>query len=653
MDLDALFSPTGPFARVIPEYRPRPQQLAMTRAIGDALQRRARLVAEAGTGTGKTLAYLAPAMLFGGKVIISTGTKALQDQLFHRDIPAVREALARPVAIALLKGRANYVCPYHLERALSEARLRSREEALQLQAIARYAALTDSGDRMACREVPEDAPAWTWATSTRDNCLGGDCPHHNNCFVLKARRKALEADIVVVNHHLFFADVWLKDEGAGELLPASNAVIFDEAHQLPATASLFFGETVTTGMLLDLCRDTRVEAALKAADFAELPQAALELETAARQTRLALGTAQVRLPAAVVLQRTDFRVAVDALTQRLARLDALLESQAERAEELARLHARCRDAAGRLERWLTPPAGVADEGGERVRWLEAALHSVLFHATPLNAGELFARQIEDDARAWIFTSATLSVRGDFSHYLAEIGLADAETAVWDSPFDYAAQAMLYVPEGMPDPNLPGYTEAVVAAAWPLLRAARGGTFLLFTSLRAMNEAHRLLSARMDATGERLPLLLQGENSRTELLAQFRALGNAVLLGSQSFWEGVDVAGEALSLVVIDRLPFQPPDDPVLAARVDALKRAGRNPFADHQLPHAVISLKQGAGRLIRRESDRGVLVICDPRLVDRPYGRRIWQALPPMRRSRKLDEAVAFLRAGPDAPART
>jgi ATP-dependent DNA helicase DinG len=651
MDLDALFSPAGPFARVIPEYRPRPQQLAMTRAIGEALQRRARLVAEAGTGTGKTLAYLAPAMLFGGKVIISTGTKALQDQLFHRDIPAVRAALARPVAIALLKGRANYVCPYHLERALSEARLRSREEALQLQAIARYAAVTDSGDRMACVDVPEDATAWAWATSTRDNCLGGDCPHHRNCFVLKARKKALEADIVVVNHHLFFADVWLKDEGAGELLPASNAVIFDEAHQLPATASLFFGETVTTGMLLDLCRDTRVEAALKAADFAELPQAALELETAARQTRLALGTVPVRLPAAVVLQRADFRIAVDTLTQRLARLDALLESQAERAEELARLHVRCRDAAGRLERWLTPPAGAEEQGGERVRWLEAAVHSVLFHATPLNAGELFARQIEHDARAWIFTSATLSVRGDFSHYLHEIGLIEAETVVWDSPFDYAAQAMLYVPEGMPDPNLPGYTEAVVAAAWPLLRAARGGAFLLFTSLRAMNEAHRLLAARMEASGERLPLLLQGEKSRTELLAQFRALGNAVLLGSQSFWEGVDVAGEALSLVIIDRLPFQPPDDPVLAARVDALKRAGRNPFADHQLPHAVISLKQGAGRLIRRESDRGVLAICDPRLVDRPYGRRIWQALPPMRRSRKLDEAVAFLRAGPDAPA--
>lgn len=650
MNLDEIFSDQGLLSKVVPHYRPRRQQLEMTRVIFSTLEKRGRLVAEAGTGTGKTMAYLAPAMLFGGKVIVSTGTKTLQDQLFHRDLPAIREALNLPVGIALLKGRANYVCPYHLERALSEARLREREHVRHLQAIARYAAATDSGDRMACAEVPEDSPAWAWATSTRDNCLGGDCPAHKDCFVLKARKKALEADLVVVNHHLFFADVWLKDEGAGELLPASNAVIFDEAHQLPETASLFFGETVTTGMLVDLCRDARVEASISAADFAELPRAAGELELAARDARLALGPAQVRLPAERGLARPEFRAAVDVLAGRLARLDALLESQAERAEELARLHTRCREAAGRLEKWLAPMATPvvdadpdASTGGGIVRWLEAATHSVLFHATPLDAGELFARQIEDDPRAWIFTSATLSVRGDFSHYLRQIGLREADTGLWDSPFDYASQALLYVPENMPDPNAPGYTEAVVAAAWPLIEARAGGAFLLFTSLRAMNEAYRLIQERMRAAGHVFRLLLQGEKSRSELLDEFRALGDAVLLGSQSFWEGVDVAGEALSLVVIDRLPFQPPDDPVLAARIDALKRAGGNPFFDHQLPHAVISLKQGAGRLIRRESDRGVLAICDPRLVDKPYGRRIWQSLPPMKRSRRLDEALAFL----------
>jgi ATP-dependent DNA helicase DinG len=341
------------------------------------------------------------------------------------------------------------------------------------------------------------------------------------------------------------------------------------------------------------------------------------------------------------------------MTVYLAKLDALLESQAERSDELGRLHGRCREASDRLEKWLTP---LAEPASGIVRWLEAATHSVLFHATPLNAGELFARQIAEDPRAWIFTSATLSVRGDFSHYLHEIGLAGLEeptaNAVWDSPFDYPSQAMLYVPEAMPDPNTPGYTEAVVEAAWPLVAASGGRAFLLFTSLRAMNEAHRLLAARMAASGASYPVLLQGEKSRSELLEEFRALGNAVLLGSQSFWEGVDVAGEALSLVVIDRLPFQPPDDPVLAARVDALKRAGKNPFYDYQLPHAVISLKQGAGRLIRRETDRGVLMICDPRLVEKSYGRRIWQALPPMRRSRIRAEACDFLarpRAAGDA----
>ena len=644
MNLDDIFSGEGPLGRVISGYRPRAQQLEMSRSLAEALESRGRLVAEAGTGTGKTLAYLVPAILFGGKVIVSTGTKTLQDQLFHRDIPAVREALARPVTIALLKGRANYVCPYHLERNLSDARLRSREEALHLQAIARFAAYSDSGDRMACSDVPEDAAAWSWATSTRDNCLGGDCPHHKACFVLKARKKALEADVVVVNHHLFFADVWLKDEGAGELLPASNAVIFDEAHQLPATASLFFGETITTGMLVDLCRDTRVEASVSAPDFPDLPKVAGELETAAREVRLGLGPNPVRLPAGRAVERREFLASLEVMTAHLAKLDALLESQAERSDELAKLHARCREAADRLEKWLSPDA--ASSIGI-VRWLESATHSVLFHATPLNAGELFARQIEGDPRAWIFTSATLSVRGDFSHYLHEIGLdgldEGASTAVWDSPFDYPNQAMLYVPDSMPDPNTPGYTEAVVEAAWPLLEASGGRAFLLFTSLRAMNEAHRILTTRMAETGVNYPILLQGEKSRSELLDEFRVLGNAVLLGSQSFWEGVDVAGEALSLVVIDRLPFQPPDDPVLAARVDALKRAGKNPFYDYQLPHAVISLKQGAGRLIRRETDRGVLMICDPRLVEKPYGRRIWQSLPPMRRSRNLEEARAFL----------
>ncbi len=640
--LDALFSASGPLYHHIPQYRPRRQQLEMAERIQAALDSRDRLVAEAGTGTGKTLAYLVPALLSGAKTILSTGTKTLQDQLFHRDIPAVRAALGVPLSVALLKGRANYVCPYHLERALADGRLGSREEVEHLRRIARFAGLTDSGDRMALGDVPEDSPAWAHAVSSRDNCLGGDCPHHKGCFVLKARRRALEADLVVVNHHLFFADVWLKDEGAGELLPAANAVIFDEAHQLPAIAGVFFGDSVGTGQLIDLARDTRQEAAMSAGDFADLPRAAADLDKAARDARLALGLNALRLPAERALERPAFDAAVDTLTERIARLGDLLAAQAERAEGLANCLERCRELTGKLARWRRPQADESAAGSGMVRWCEATPHTLLFHATPLDVGEHFARQLEDDARAWIFTSATLSVRGDFSHYLSQIGLPQASTAVWDSPYDYASQALLYVPAGMPDANAPGYTRAVVEAAWPLVCASRGRAFLLFTSLRAMTEAHGLVGEKLTAEGRGWPLLLQGEKSRSELLEEFRQRGNAILLGSQSFWEGVDVPGDALSLVVIDRLPFQPPDDPVLAARIEALRRAGRNPFFDYQLPHAVISLKQGAGRLIRHENDRGVLMICDTRLVDKPYGRRIWQALPPMKRTRDRLEAVAF-----------
>jgi ATP-dependent DNA helicase DinG len=638
--MEHLFSAAGPLAQAIPGFKVRRQQIEMAQVVAEVIQAHGVLIAEAGTGTGKTVAYLVPALLSGGKVILSTGTKTLQDQLFNRDIPTVRQALRAPVTVALLKGRANYVCHYHLDRNLQDGRFASRADAGHLQLVARYARTSKTGDRSGLAEVPEDAGVWPLVTSTRDNCLGGDCPRYKECFVMEARKQALAADVVVVNHHLFFADLALRDEGVAELLPACNTVVFDEAHQLPDTASLFFGESLSTAQLLELVRDTRLEAAAAAKDFAALPEAAQALERAARDLRLAAGEESGRQTARQAEASRDFGQRLDAVAERLATLGKLLEFQADRSDGLGNCWQRCVDLTGRLARWRE--AEQQEHGKDRVRWVEVFQHAVQLNSTPLSIAEVFRRQIEAGTRAWIFTSATLSVKQDFSHYQQQMGLGQARTAGWDSPFDYATQALLYVPERMPGPNSAGYTEAVVKAVLPVLAASRGRAFLLFTSLRAMREAHALLEDGFAHEGYDFPLLLQGEGSRSQLLERFRRLGNAVLVASQSFWEGVDVRGEALSLVMIDRLPFAPPDDPVLAARIDRINAEGRNAFMEYQLPEAVITLKQGAGRLIRDETDRGVLMICDTRLVDRPYGRRIWQSLPPMRRTRALTDVLAF-----------
>ena len=638
-DVDSLFSEMGALAQAITDFRSRPFQVEMARAVAAAIAENQVLIAEAGTGTGKTFAYLVPALSSGAKVIISTGTKTLQDQLFDRDIPTVRNALNVPVSVALLKGRANYVCHYHLERARADGRFGSRDDARHVALIESFARVSSTGDKADCAGVPETAPAWSYVTSTRENCLGSECPHYDRCFVMAARRHALAADVVVVNHHLFFADLVLRDEGAGELLPACNTIIFDEAHQLPETASLFFGDSISTTQYVELARDVRVEAAVSARDCPELTEAAQGLDKAARDLRLVFEGESGRLPLRVLERNRAFAPALDSVLSRLDALGHVLAEQAQRSEGLERCWQRARALAEQTERWRT---GADDS---RVRWGELFGRALHLNSTPLSIAATFQGQIASRPRAWIFTSATLSVGGDFSHYSGELGLDGARRMSWDSPFDYQRQALLLVPEGMPEPNTPQHTPAVVAASLPLIEACGGRTFLLFTSLRAMHEAHALLK---DAFAQRrlgFPLLAQGEGSRTELLERFRELGNAVLVGSQSFWEGVDVRGDALSLVVIDKLPFSAPDDPVLAARIDMLNREGRNAFLEYQLPQAVITLKQGAGRLIRDEHDRGVLVICDARLITRSYGRRILQSLPQMGRTRDAKQAARFLSA--------
>lgn len=642
-----MFDAGGLLGQAVPGFRPRQSQTEMAKAIAEAISQQGSLIAEAGTGTGKTFAYLVPALLWGGKVIVSTGTKNLQDQLFLRDIPTVRKALNAPVSVALLKGRANYVCHFHLERTLQNGRLTAREDVGYLREISRFAKTTSTGDKAELARVPETALVWNLVTSTRDTCMGAECQYYQDCFVMKARREAQQADVVVVNHHLFFADVALKDTGIAELLPSANTIVFDEAHQLPETASLFFGETVSTTQVLELCRDVLAEGLAHARDGAAWPQVVAPVERAARDLRLAFSQDIVRLAVSQIAPSSPFFPSLDKLMAELDGMIVVLQSQAERAETIEQCRVRAHELAIKLTAWKSAgeaAAGRSDDDVEAVLWVEAFASSLQLHKTPLSIAPVFARQREGTPRAWIFTSATLAVKNDFHHYASQMGLYDAPSRTWPSPFDYGKQALLYVPQGLPQPNAPGYTDAVVDMALPLIEAAGGRTFLLCTTIRAVNRAAERLRAEFEERKLPFPLLVQGEAGRTELLDRFRSAGNAVLIGSQSFWEGVDVRGDALSLVIIDKLPFAPPDDPVLAARIEALERKGLNGFVHHQLPEAVITLKQGAGRLIRDETDRGVLVICDPRLISKPYGRRIWQSLPPFKRTRDVADVEAFFR---------
>ena len=667
-DIERLFAEDGPIAAAAVGYRKRAAQVEMAAAIAEAIEGQACLVAEAGTGTGKTFAYLVPALLWGGKVIISTGTKTLQDQLFERDLPAVRQALNVPVTTALLKGRANYVCHYHTERTLANGRLTSREDVAHLRRISVFLKTTRTGDKAELGTVPENAGVWSLVTSTRDNCLGQDCPNYKDCFVQQARKNAQQADVVVVNHHLFFADVMLREEGVSELLPAANTVIFDEAHQLPDTATLFFGDTVGSAQLLELCRDTLAEGLAHARDGADWLQAITPLEKAVRDLRLALGGVAERNAAKLAVDQiaasSPFFPALERVGAELERLTGVLETNAERAETIDALVRRAKELRAKLGAWVTAAATLRaalqsgggprhaseaqpdldageDDPRDHVCWIDAYASSVQLHRSPLSIAPIFTRERESYPRAWIFTSATLAVKNDFSHFTEQLGLTDVAARAWPSPFDYPSQALLYVPQGMPEPHQSGFTDLVVERAWPLIEAAGGRTFLLCTTLRAVDRAADALRERLDAAG--ITLYRQGDAARTELLDRFRNTPRAVLIGSQSFWEGIDVRGQALSLVVIDKLPFAPPDDPVLAARLARITAAGGNAFMAHQVPEAVISLKQGAGRLIRSETDHGVLMLCDPRLISKPYGRRIWQSLPPFRRTREEAEAVAFL----------
>ncbi|GAB4359551.1 MAG: ATP-dependent DNA helicase [Gammaproteobacteria bacterium] len=629
--LGDLFASHGPIADLLPGYTPRSAQLAMAESVERALAQRDTLVCEAGTGTGKTFAYLVPVLRSGLRTLLSTGTKNLQDQLFHRDLPKVKRALGLPVRAVLLKGRSNYLCRHRLALSASEGRFRSREDAHRFQEILAWSERTREGDIAEVTSVAEDSALWPRVTSTPDNCLGQECDHYRDCFVHQARQRALEADVVVINHHLLFADLALRETGFGELLPQAEAIVIDEAHQIPETAASYFGLSVTGRQLLELVGDTRTEQIREAADADDLVQAAERLERPIRELRLSFGVDPQRGAWDKVRHREAVQTALAMVGEGLAALEKVLAEQAARSKGLENCWRRSQELAGLLDQ----VTGATPEG--YVQWFETTRHGFVLHMTPLDVAEPFRAYLQAGDRAWVFTSATLAVGSRFDHFVQRIGLNDFASARWESPFDYARQGLLYLPQALPDPNTPGYTQRVVDTAVPVLEASGGRAFLLFTSHRALREARQQLEGRID-----YPLLVQGEAPKGELLDRFRSAGNAVLLGTSSFWEGVDVRGPALSCVIIDRLPFASPGDPVLEARIRALREAGRNPFMEYQVPQAVIGLKQGVGRLIRDESDSGVLVLCDPRLTRKHYGRLFLESLPPMPVTDRLEEVQRF-----------
>ncbi len=604
----------------------------MAQAVEKALAGGDSLVVEAGTGIGKTLAYLVPALLSGERVIISTGTKTLQDQLFFRDLPMVRETLGLSVKPALLKGRANYLCLHRMMIARTEGRLPSREAVAELEAVSDWSARTTDGDLSISGVLTEDSGLLPLVTSTTENCLGTECPQFEDCYVARARREAQDADVVVVNHHLLFADMAIKQSGFGEVLPGASAFIIDEAHQAPETASRFFSISLTARQVTDLCRDFLAESSGVTGALGVLRDGVADCLQKLQEIQLVLSERMPDRGSWNDLVRDDqTRLALQSLDDAIISLAASAEKMAGSARGLDGCIDRLKELQSRLDRFDAP------QSGEEVRWFEKRGRGFALHITPLEVSGVFNDFRAMAGAAWVFTSATLSVMGDFSHFTGQMGLDDAATLQLDSPFDYPNNALLWLPEQIPEPREPDFVPALLEQVIPLLEASKGRAFLLFTSHRSLRRAAEILAERV-----RFPLFVQGEQPRSLLLDQFRESGEGVLLGSSSFWEGVDVIGEALSLVVIDKLPFAAPDDPVMEARSGSLRRAGGNPFTQLYLPQAVISLKQGAGRLIRDITDRGALVVCDPRIRTKSYGRVFLDSLPPMKLAADRAEVERF-----------
>lgn len=630
------FSQHGALGKAIPGFQGRQAQVDMALAVAKAIENQSQLVVEAGTGTGKTFAYLVPALLSGKKVIISTGSKNLQEQLFHRDLPLMVNALGFYGKVALLKGRANYLCLDRLSRQMVESHHAQSDPTLltQLVKVRSWSSSTKSGDLGECDELAEDSMIIPTITSTNDNCLGKECLSYQDCFVSKARRKAMDADIVVVNHHLFLADLAIKETGFGELIPEAEVFIFDEAHQLPDIASQYFGQSVSSRQIQDLAKDIEIGYRTEAKDMRQLQKVGDKLQQTAMNLRVLLGDSGFRgnwrdaLAVPSIAQQVErleesLTFAIDVLKLALGR-SQLLDTAFERANTLKARIVRVCD--------------VSITGYSY--WFDTTPRHFSLHITPLSIADKFQEQINLKSGAWIFTSATLAVNEDFAHFTQRLGLKPSEQFSLPSPFDYQQQAKLCVPRYLPEPNSAGLADKLVEMLAPVIEQNQGRCFFLCTSHTMMRELGERFREHLS-----LPVLLQGETSKQKTLAQFMELGNALLVATGAFWEGIDVRGDTLSCVIIDKLPFTSPDDPLLKARIEDCRLRGGDPFAQVQLPDAVITLKQGVGRLIRDQKDKGVLIICDNRLVTRDYGGVFLASLPPIPRTRDLTVVKDFLQS--------
>lgn len=628
-----LFRQGVGLSRLLEGYAVRQEQLQLAETISHCMVNQESLVCEAGTGTGKTFAYLVPALLSGKKIIISTGTKNLQDQLYYKDLPVICKAAQIPVKTALLKGRNNYLCKLRLLESEKDGALHNRDFLHGLSVIREWLTETASGDMSEMRNLPENSPVKYAVTSTAENCLGQDCEFFEDCYVLKARRKASEATLVVVNHHLLLADLSLRETGFGEVLPTADYIIFDEAHQLPELASEFFGETISSRQCIELINDSKVAIHNDAGDVTDITPILDNFQVLIQKFRLALGRSDQRIAWSSINEQPKILRSLKDVIDQLAKIEGSLDKLAVRSRSLENCWRRSGSILLQLKTWQER------DNVEMIQWIETRGQGFLLHQTPMDISGVFQSRIAQHDCECIYTSATLAAGDDFNHFASQLGLLDTPSHKWASPYDFQNQTLMYLPQGLPDPADPRYTEDVVNISIPVIKASQGHTFLLFTSHRALQIAAGIIEQKIE-----YPVFVQGDVPRTELLEQFRATPNAVLLGTSSFWEGVDVKGQALSSVIIDKLPFAPPDDPVFQARAQRMQEQGMNPFMDYQLPQAIINLKQGAGRLIRDSQDYGVLTLCDPRLLTKSYGKKFLRSLPQMPITYEVETVREFFR---------